>query len=75
MNWQHVEGNWQQFKGKVRAQWGKLTDNDLEMIAGKRDRLIGKLRERYADAKDRHEADVDAFIDGLDADQSRGLKH
>jgi len=46
MNWNQLEGNWKQFKGSVKQQWGKLTDNDLEYIAGKRDKFAGKLQER-----------------------------
>jgi uncharacterized protein YjbJ (UPF0337 family) len=47
MNWDQVEGNWKQIQGTMREQWGKLTDDDIEVIAGRRDRLIGKLQERY----------------------------
>ena len=46
MNWDLIEGNWKQIKGKVREKWGKLTDDDLDVIAGKRDQLLGKLQER-----------------------------
>lgn len=52
MNWDRVEGNWKQFKGKVREQWGKLTDDDFDRIAGKRENLIGKIQERYGIARD-----------------------
>lgn len=44
MNWDIIEGDWKQFKGKVKAQWGKLTDDRLDVIAGKRDQLKGKFR-------------------------------
>lgn len=47
MNWDQVEGKWHQLKGRVREQWGKLTDDDLDVIAGKRDQFLGKLQERY----------------------------
>ncbi len=47
MNWQIVEGNWKQFRGTVRARWGKLTDDHLDEIAGKRDQLLGKIQEMY----------------------------
>ena len=47
MNWDRVEGNWKQVKGKAREKWGKLTDNDLERIAGKKDQLMGCIQERY----------------------------
>ena len=47
MNQDQVEGNWLQFKGKVKEQWGKLTDDDLDVIAGKRDQLLGRIQERH----------------------------
>ena len=53
MDWNRVEGNWKQVKGKVKEQWGKLTDDDLDVIAGKRDQLEGKIQERYGIEKDR----------------------
>jgi uncharacterized protein YjbJ (UPF0337 family) len=52
MNWDRVEGNWTQIKGKVKEQWGQLTDDDLDGIAGKRDQLAGRIQERYGIAKD-----------------------
>ncbi|MET4579781.1 CsbD family protein [Ottowia thiooxydans] len=52
MNEDRVKGNWLQFKGKVKEQWGKLTDDDLDVIAGKRDQFLGKLQERQGIAKD-----------------------
>ena len=51
MNWDQVEGKWKQLRGSVKQKWGKLTDNDLDYIAGKRDQLAGKLQERYGLAK------------------------
>ena len=52
MNWDQVEGKWTQMKGSIKQQWGKLTDDDLDYIAGSRDKLIGKLQERYGLAKE-----------------------
>ena len=49
--WDQVKGNWKQLKGKVREKWGLLTDDDMEHIAGHKDRLIGKLQEKYGEAK------------------------
>ena len=49
--WSEVEGNWNQFKGKLKEKWGKLTDDDLTYMEGKRDRVVGKLQERYSDMK------------------------
>ena len=54
MNNDKLEGNWKQLKGKIKEQWGKLTDDDLDVIAGKRDQLLGRIQERHGIAK--HEA-------------------
>ena len=59
MNWNIIEGNWQQLKGKVKEQWGELTDDDLDRIDGKREILEGRIQERYGLAKDRVQQDVD----------------
>lgn len=59
MNWDTVAGNWKQFQGKVRQQWGKLTDDDLELVKGKRDELAGRIQERYGIAKDEAERQID----------------
>ena len=61
MNWDQVEGKWKQAKGSIKQKWGKLTDDDLEMIAGQRDKLVGKLQERYGMAKDAAEQEVNAW--------------
>ena len=65
MNWDQVEGTWKQSKGKIRQKWGKLTDDDLEVIAGKRDQLIGRLQVRYGIAREEAERQADAFVKGL----------
>ena len=59
--WDRVEGEWKQFSGKVKEQWGKLTDDDLDVIAGKRDQLLGRIQERHGIAKDEAEAQVRTF--------------
>jgi len=59
MDWNRVEGNWKQMKGKVKEQWGKLTDDDLDVINGKREQLEGKIQERYGYEKDRTKKDID----------------
>jgi uncharacterized protein YjbJ (UPF0337 family) len=61
MDWNIVEGNWKQFKGKVKAQWGKLTDDHLDVIAGKRDQLAGKIQETYGITKDETEQQIKRF--------------
>jgi uncharacterized protein YjbJ (UPF0337 family) len=58
MNWDRIEGNWKQLKGNVKEQWGKLTDDDFDVVAGRRDQLAGKLQERYGYAKDEAERHV-----------------
>lgn len=57
MNSDTFEGNWKQFKGKMREKWGKLTDDDWNTVAGKKDQLIGKLQERYGYSRDQAEKD------------------
>ncbi|EHK74557.1 CsbD family protein [Sinorhizobium meliloti CCNWSX0020] len=59
MDWNRVEGNWKQIKGKIKEQWGELTDDDLDQIAGNRDQLEGKIQERYGIEKDRARRDLD----------------
>jgi uncharacterized protein YjbJ (UPF0337 family) len=61
MNWDMIEGNWKQFKGQVKEKWGKLTDDNLDTIAGKRDQLAGKIQEMYGITKDQAELQVKAF--------------
>lgn len=61
MNWDIVEGNWKQFKGKVQAQWGKLSDDNLDVIAGKRVELAGKIQEAYGITKDEAEEQIKRF--------------
>jgi uncharacterized protein YjbJ (UPF0337 family) len=57
--WDQIKGGWNQFKGEVRKQWGKLTDDDLEVIRGERDKLIGRLQERYGIAKEEANRQID----------------
>ena len=62
MNWDQISGTWKEFKGKVRERWGKLTDDDLDVVAGKRDQMIGLLQKRYGYAKEEAEKHLDEFI-------------
>lgn len=55
MNWNQIEGNWKQFKGNVKVRWGKLTDDQLDVIAGRRDNLVGKIQEAYGISRDETE--------------------
>jgi uncharacterized protein YjbJ (UPF0337 family) len=61
MNWDRVEGNWKQVKGAVKARWGKLTDDDFDVIAGKREQLAGKIQERYGIEKDEAERQLNEW--------------
>ncbi|HUO16250.1 MAG TPA: CsbD family protein [Verrucomicrobiae bacterium] len=61
MNWDQAAGKWNQFKGSVKQQWGKLTDDDLTQISGSRDRLVGKIQERYGITKEKAEEQVHAW--------------
>jgi uncharacterized protein YjbJ (UPF0337 family) len=70
MNWDQIEGKWKQATGKVKEKWGKLTDDDLQMIRGKRDQLIGKVQERYGIAKDEAERQVDEFSRSYSGDET-----
>jgi uncharacterized protein YjbJ (UPF0337 family) len=65
MNWDQIKGDWKQVQGKVKAQWGKLTDDDLQVIDGKRDELAGKLQKHYGTAKEKVEIEMDEFIKKL----------
>jgi uncharacterized protein YjbJ (UPF0337 family) len=65
VNWDQVEGKWTQYKGNAKEKWGKLTDDDLEVIHGKRDQFVGRLQERYGILKEEAETQADAFVKGL----------
>lgn len=58
MNWNRIEGNWNQFKGVIKMQWSKLTGNQTDMISGKYDQLSGKIQEGYGISKDEAEKQV-----------------
>jgi len=65
MDWDRIEGNWKQTKGKVREKWAQLTNDDLEQINGRREQLEGKIQERYGTAKDAVRKDVDDWLKTL----------
>ena len=58
MNWDRVEGNWKQVKGKFKSRWGKLTDDQLDIVAGRREQLLGAIQESYGIAKDQAEREL-----------------
>jgi len=63
MNTDTFKGQWNQLKGRVRRQWGKLTDDDVDQIQGNAEILLGKLQERYGRSKDEAQRDLDRFLE------------
>jgi uncharacterized protein YjbJ (UPF0337 family) len=61
MNWDQIAGQWKQFKGKAKVQWGKLTDDEIDIAAGKRDQLVGKIQQKYGITKEDAERQVDQW--------------
>ena len=74
MNWDRIEGAWKQYKGRVKVKWGKLTDDDLDVINGKREQLVGRLQERYGIAKDAAELQTDEFLKQFTESESQPEK-
>ena len=70
MNWDQLEGKWKQYSGKVQEKWGKLTDDDLEVVRGRRDQLIGKIQERYGIVRQEAEKQVDEFARAFRSEDS-----
>ncbi|MBC8066520.1 MAG: CsbD family protein [Chlorobia bacterium] len=66
MNWDTVQGNWTQWKGKLKEKWGDLTDDDIQMLDGKKDQLAGKLQERYGIAREEAERQLDEWTSSID---------
>jgi uncharacterized protein YjbJ (UPF0337 family) len=62
MDWDRVQGNWKMFKGRAKETWGELTDDDLDVIEGRRDQLEGRIQERYGYTKDKTRAEVDDWL-------------
>lgn len=70
MNWDQIEGDWEQFKDKVKEKWGKLNDDELNVIEGKKDRLAGKLQEKYGIAKEEVEKQLHEFLNSNEKDKN-----
>jgi uncharacterized protein YjbJ (UPF0337 family) len=75
MNWDQLEGKWKQYMGKVKEKWGKLTNDDLEVVGGRRDQLIGKIQERYGIVKQEAEKQVDEFVRSFRSEDSTEGTH
>ena len=72
MNWDQVAGKWKQFKGSARQHWGKLTDDDLDQIAGSREKFVGIVQERHGIAKDEAQKRTDEWLATLhDTEQQK----
>ena len=67
MNRNILEGNWKQIRGTIREKWGELTDDELDQIAGKRDKLAGMLQERYGYTQVEAERQIDDFLESWEA--------
>lgn len=65
MNWTQIEGSWKEFKGDVRSKWGKLTDDDVEMVGGKKDKLLGRLQQLYGRKREDLETEVDQWTNSI----------
>lgn len=75
MNWDQIEGKWKQMSGSLREKWGRVTDNDVQEIAGKKDKFIGKLQERYGITKEEAEKQLDAWSHTYSEPFSRRAVH
>ena len=76
MNQDQMEGKWKQWRGAAKEQWGKLTDDDLDIIAGRQDQLIGKIQERYGIAKAAAKKEADAWMKMMESNaEEAGARH
>jgi uncharacterized protein YjbJ (UPF0337 family) len=71
MNWDRIEGNWKQLSGKALEKWGKLTNDNLDVIAGKRDQLSGRIQEAYGIGKEEADEQIDAFAESIKDDHNK----
>jgi uncharacterized protein YjbJ (UPF0337 family) len=65
MNSDQLSGNWKQVKGNIQEHWGKLTDDDLDVIDGKREQLVGRVQKQYGKTKEVAEREVDEYLETL----------
>lgn len=72
MNWDQVAGEWKQLKGSVKERWGKLTDDDLDIVNGRSEQLVGALQKRYGIAKEAAESQVNDFLTSLKQPETPG---
>jgi uncharacterized protein YjbJ (UPF0337 family) len=62
MDWNQIQWQWKQLKGKAKTKWGKLTDDEIDVVEGRRDDLVGKIQQRYVIAKEQAEREVDDWM-------------
>jgi uncharacterized protein YjbJ (UPF0337 family) len=74
MNSDQFEGKWKQLKGSVKQRWGKLTDDDVTSLSGKRDELVGKLQERYGITKEQAQREADEWAAAANSDLDASTK-
>jgi uncharacterized protein YjbJ (UPF0337 family) len=74
MNWDQMEGKWNQYKGQAKEKWGKLTDDDLKVINGRRQQLVGKIQERYGIAREAAEDQAEEFVKALKEENKAEVK-
>lgn len=65
MDWNQIEGNWKQFKGKVREKWGELTDDEVDQVQGNKDQLAGKIQAKYGKTKEQAEQEIEEWSNSL----------
>jgi len=75
MNWDQIQGKWKQAKGSLKQKWGKLTDDDLDVIAGSRDKFVGKVQERYGIARDEAQKRADEWVKSLRDEDLGAMEH
>ncbi|MCX6116516.1 MAG: CsbD family protein [Proteobacteria bacterium] len=75
MNWDQIEGEWKQFRGAIREKWAKLTDDDLDLISGKKERLLGKIQSHYGYKKEAAETELNEFISSIKHDSAKITKN
>jgi uncharacterized protein YjbJ (UPF0337 family) len=62
MNWDEIEANWLKVKGEIKERWGRLTDDDLDVISGKREKLAAEIQRKYAIAEDEANKEIEEFL-------------
>lgn len=65
MNWDQIEGNWKQMRGKAQEKWGEITGDEMDQVNGKRDQLVGLVQKKYGHAKEAAELEVDGWLKGM----------